>query len=106
MVEKVIFILLLLIGLFICSRGIKNSCFYRYACWFFALLLLAKLYSLVHSVFVQKMVYALREAGYSAPQVGWSVSLAASPGMLLEIIAFSLLVFGFYKYSKEYVTTD
>jgi len=88
-------------GAVVCRRGVRRgSGVHRYGFWFFVMVVLASVLSFLCSAFVTPFVLS-RWADASLRGIGWLMAAIYLPGRAIALAAYAILVFGFYRCSKQ-----
>ncbi|MGF7142012.1 hypothetical protein HNQ56_000422 [Anaerotaenia torta] len=88
LVLNILIIICSVIGIIVCAKGIKKNILYRGGLYFFILLLIEKLYSLIVPIFIEKLI----AHGIDNPGL-WIRNLTIPPLLIMAIAIIILVIF-------------
>lgn len=97
LVLNILIIICSFVGIIVCVKGIKKNILYRGGLYFFILLIIEKLYSLIVPIIIQRLVVQ----GIDNPGL-WIKNLTIPP-LLLMAIAVIILVIFLIRGLREYI---
>ncbi|OIQ08462.1 hypothetical protein MOOR_20050 [Moorella thermoacetica] len=100
LVSNIVILILTSWGIYVCYTRIKNDIIYRYGIWFFMLVTVSYIIKLIIYFSIPKLGLFLRGINVSYSNIAMIIFLIKLPSILFLLVAFIVLIVGFYRYMK------